>query len=201
VDDETMKGARAHFRAYRDPHTPNRCAELAGGCVARWLQGGGYLLTDGPPLPFGRPHNLIPATQAQTHQRRTLRDHEPLYLWRYPLAFRLQLWRQGWDIGVRHATLHTGMPGGAVAVRRECLHSALEDLIVATEPRVLVGPLTHPAPPAHLAQALRELHSWPLWYVDPAIAEHTALARLLPPRKQARLRALSTGGLLFQQLT
>lgn len=196
-----MTVATLHFRAYRDPRLPSRCAERAAAWVAKWLQAGDYALTSGPPQPFGNPQNLIPPADADALQHRLLVEHAPLYLWRYPLVFRFQLWQQGWDIAVLHRLLHTGTPQGVLEVRRRFLHSALQGLIIATEPRLLVGPLEQKPPPAHLTQALRELPTWQLWYLDPVVAERTPWAQLLHrPGKRTQLYALSTGGLLVQQL-
>ena len=194
-----MRAEIISFRAYRDPAKRNCCAEQLGACVERWLQMAVYAVTDGPAEPFGVPQNLIPPSEAPALQRQLL-EHEPLYLWRYPLAFRLQLWRQGWDFVVRQGILHTGTPSGALELRQEFLYSALDDLIVATKPRLLIGPLDDQAPPGHLSAALRELSTWQLRYLDPAIAEETPSARLLQPGQRAILHALSTGGLLIQLL-
>ncbi len=194
-----MRTETISFRAYRDPKKRNLCAERIGNCVERWVQTEGYAVTDGPAEPFGAPQNLILPSEAPAIQRQ-LREHEPLYLWRYPLAFRLQLWRQGWDFVVRQGILHTGTPGGALELRQKLLYSALDDLIVATHPRLLIGPLDNQAPPGHLSAALRELSAWQLRYLEPAIAEETPSARLLQPGQRAILHALSTGGLLIQLL-
>ena len=153
------------FRAYDNHRQPGERVARLTDVVAEWVHTCTYVLTDGPAEPLSTPDNVVPPDEADTVQRQRLAAHEPLYLWRYPLAFRLQLWRGGWEVHVNPRLLADD--GHDVDYRqhyrRNQLRYLLQELVVYLHPTFLIGPARNP--PINVSHALREFDRWTTLYV------------------------------------
>ncbi len=154
------------YRAYMDAVLPRNRVDLMTSIVEHWVANGDYLLTEGPAAPPSVPTNVVALRKVAVYQRARMQNREPLYLWHYPLACQLQLWRGGWDVKIA-AELVTDDPSFRRQSQLNRVRSLLQDLIEKTHPLLVVGPT--PAPPGEASHALRLYESWALFYLGPTL--------------------------------
>jgi hypothetical protein len=184
--------APAVFRAYDKHRKPGERAARMADVVAYWLDTCSYVLTAGPAAPLSIPDNVLLPSEADVTQRQRLAAHEPLYLWRYPLAFRLQLWRGGWEIRVNPRLLaDTGRDADyRQHYRRNQLRYLLQELVAHLQPLFLIGPARQP--PLNASHALREFDRWSTLYVGASLYRRFSWESVLEKR-QAQMFPLQGG--------
>lgn len=158
--------------------------------VSTWLHMGTFILTNGPPDPISRPRNMvIPMPNAIYQQRRLMEVSGPVHLWRYPLAFQVQLWRGGWDVRVPADALVT-KGGFHQRDRRTQLLYLLQDMIASLHPVFFIGPAHRP--PVNVSHALREYERWPIVFIGGKLHRDYHWESVLH-RKGAEVRRIDGG--------
>ena len=180
------------FRAYDDHRQPGERVARLTDVVTHWVHTCSYVLTDGPAEPLSTPDNVVPPDEADTVQRQRLEHCQPLHFWRYPLAFRLQLWRGGWEVHVNPRLLADDGHDADYRqhYRRNQLRHVLQDLIAHTRPLFLIGPARNP--PLNASHALREFDRWSTLYVGASLYQRFSWEPVLEKR-QAQMTQLNGG--------
>ncbi len=177
------------FRAYEETRREQRI-EQCYQVLRDWLQHKRCCVTYGIPEPCSHPANKVPLDEALPLVHERLIAHEPVHIWSYPVAFRLQLWRSGWDLQTQ-ATIWEGNGNLRHVDRREQLFSLLWDLIERHAPLFLIGPARRQRLPTHITHALREFERWKMCYVGGSLYNRFNWRATLQNR--AKIQDLSDG--------
>jgi hypothetical protein len=116
--------------------------------------------------------------------------HEPLHIYSYPVAFRIQLWRSGWDLRTQAAIWERRHGNLRHVDQRKQLCSLLWQLIEKHPPLFLVGPARKKLPTS-ISHALREFERWEMFYVGGSLHDRFNWRATLQNR--AKIRDLNNG--------
>lgn len=179
----------ATFRAYEETRREQRIEQFYR-LLRDWLQHKRCCVTYGIPEPCSHPANKVPLDAALPLVDERLTAHEPIHIWSYPVVFRLQLWRSGWDLRTQ-AAIWEGTGNLRYVDQREQIFSLLWDLIEKHAPLFLIGPVRRHRLPTYITQALHEFERWKMFYVGGSLYKRFNWRATLQNR--AKLQDLNDG--------